>query len=72
MDRKELEGWRMVRMGRQWQTPQPVVSEKGYLAREFNLEVFLARPATKRVIDMPDHLIPELLKQGKGRITLGS
>lgn len=62
---REHEGWRFERFLRYWKTNGAVITEKGDLADEWNMEILLSRPAERKVLEVPSSFVPHLLATGK-------
>ncbi len=66
-DRMETQGWQFDHVIREWQTPGPIISDKGDVVREYNLEVALKRPPRQVTLhDVPDSAVDKLLSTYKG------
>ncbi len=61
LDRKAADGWRLVRVVREYVTPTPVIDDTGGVMREHIIEMLMERPARRVRFEVPDRLVPKIL-----------
>ena len=66
MRMKEGLGFKLEKVYRVWRTPEVVINDKGDLVQEYNMEIELTRAPVHHIFDIPDELVPAVLKNVPG------